>query len=115
MKPEDYTQLLEQAVASEYGITLHVGTDELTLPLSYPQQRIRRQLYEARDRARRAGNHSFDGLSIITRMEEGQVWIIKREFVQNPPRDDGLGLPSGRTLAVEELPERIAARGPSKN
>ena len=85
MTPDDYIHLLEKAAASKFGLALEVGQGQNTLPPSFPLQQFRRRLYYARENARKAGNRSFDDLSMLLR-PDGEVWIVKRQCIRNAIR-----------------------------
>ncbi len=107
MAPINYVELLEQAMQAKYGIALEV-------PDHRTARRLRRKLYGIRDKARKGGDHSLDGLSILILLDF-EVWIVKREFLPNQPLDDGILLASNRSLESDELPRRIGVRGPGRS
>ena len=107
MNPDDYLKLLQEAVASEYGV-------RLCLQGWTPAHRLRRRLYAARDRARARGDRSFDHLSVILDVS-GAVLIVRRDQLPEcTDPDDGLGA-HGAPLNGDELPKRVFARGPRRS
>jgi len=112
LKPEDYDALLRQARDSEYGI-------RLAMQGFTPAARVRRQLYSARDRARKNGDKSFDCLSVIFNgradiFGPGEIWVVRRDRlpVLDEPDDKLEAYPSD--LELRDLPFTIRARGPKR-
>ena len=105
MTPDDYLDLLQQAVDSDHGI-------RLCMKGWTPTVRVRRRLYAARDRARARGDRSFDSLSVIAH-DSGEMRIVRRDRLPgHGDSDDGLGAyPS--SLDSDEVPPAVLARGPS--
>jgi len=98
--------IMRAACTADYGIIVGV------MPASAAHS-LRRQLYGERERQRRRGVADFDGLSFLVKRptvrDPGyQVWIIKREKLRGGP--PSFAWPS-RSLALEEMPFRVAARG----
>ena len=85
MTASDYRSLLEEAIDSEWGLRMSVGD-------SLRARAIRRRLYLARERARRLGDRSFDGLSFLLR-QSGEVWIVRPV---DPLKWGAIALISGR-------------------
>ena len=107
MIDDDYRALFDRALSGKYGIALEV-------PDHRTARRLRRKLYGIRDKARKAGDHSLDGLSILILLDF-EVWIVKREFLPNQPLDDGILLASNRSLESDELPRRIGVLWPGRS
>ncbi len=107
MTDDDYRAMFDRALSGKCGIALEV-------PDHRTARRLRRKLYGIRDKARNAGDHSLDGLSILILLDF-EVWIVKRESLPNQPLDDGILLASNRSLEPDELPRRIGVRGPGRS
>ena len=107
MIDDDYRALFDRALSSAYGIAVEV-------PDHRTARRLRRKLYGVRDKARKDGDHSLDGLSVLILLDF-EVWIVKRESLPNQPLDDGILLASNRSLESDELPRRIGVRGPGRS
>ncbi len=107
MIDDEYRALFDRALSSAYGIAMEV-------PDHRTARRLRRKLYGIRDKARKVGDHSLDGLSILVLLGF-EVWIVKREVLPNQPLDDGILLASNRSLEPDELPRRIGVRGPGRS
>jgi hypothetical protein len=100
------SELLDQAAASAFGLALSVTDAEAA-------RRFRRQLYSAREAARRSGDKRFDSLSVLVRNSSGgpEVWIVRHEALPGsiPPQ-----VTAYRDLSLFEVPRTIGVRGPSR-
>jgi hypothetical protein len=138
MTRDEYLALFRQAAEAEYGIVVTVavtnddedpppennknppGANQRNTHDPFPTdldglataRRFRRKLYYFRDQARRAGDHSFDELSVLVR-RTGEVVIVRQDRLRNRIKGDGVqGVV--RDLQGDELPYSVGARGPSR-
>ncbi|BAE49290.1 hypothetical protein [Paramagnetospirillum magneticum] len=92
----------DRALAADVGIVLSVADPR-------EARRLRRRLYELRDRERRAtGSTPYDSISILIRPDE--VWLVNRNSI---PKASTPVPPPSRDLTLAELPT-IRARGPHR-
>ncbi len=95
MTRDDYLALLRQALSAPPGVALEFG-DWVTA------ERARGRLYRLRNALRRAGDHSFDSLSLVTK-PHGGLWIVRRDKLPRRDMEDGLSSES-RQISRDELP-----------
>jgi hypothetical protein len=137
MTRDEYLALFRQAAEAEYGIVVTVGvaadgecpslekkshqSDQNDTDIPFPSdldgldaaRRFRRKLYYFRDQARRSGDRSFDGLSVLVR-RNGEVMIARQDRLGSRTKgDDVQGVI--RALKGDELPYSVGARGPSRH
>ncbi|MEQ8735658.1 MAG: hypothetical protein RIC29_12100 [Rhodospirillaceae bacterium] len=105
MKPEDYISALCIALTKAHGIIIDVP-DAKTL------RRVRRRLYQARDRARKESDTSFDDLSFIER-NSFELWVVKRSALPRRIQHDDLSF-GHRDIDPGDVPTRPNVRGPNK-
>jgi hypothetical protein len=138
MTRDDYLALFRQATEADYGIVVTVavskddegplaknnktppGADQCYAHDPFPDdldglaaaRRFRRKLYYFRDQLRRAGDQTYDGLSVLVR-RSGEVVIVRQDRLRNRTKGDGVqGVV--RALQPDELPYSVGARGPSR-
>jgi len=95
---DDYLTLLRQALTTPHGIALDF--DDWV-----KAERARRRIYSLRDALRRAGDDSFDILSLVMR-PHGKLLIVRRDKLLHHDREDGLSAES-RPISRDELPDRF--------
>ncbi len=98
MTPDDYLALLRQALSTPHGVALELGDFDKA-------ERARRRIYGLRDHLRRAGDTSFDNLSLVIQ-PYGDLWIVRRDRLPRRNRDDGLSMES-RQISRDELPDHF--------
>ncbi len=79
MTRNDDLSLLRNALSTPHGVALEFGD-------WVKAERARRRIYSLRDALRRAGDDSFDILSLVMR-PYGRLLIVRRDRL--PPRDRG--------------------------
>ena len=97
MTRDDYLGLLRQALSSPHGIALELGD-------WVKAERARGRLYRLRSALRRAGDDSFDNLSLVVK-PFGGLWIVRRDRLPHNG-EDGLSTES-RPLSRDELPGKF--------
>ena len=98
MTRNDYEALLRHAVSTPHGIALEFGDYDKA-------ERARRRIYSLRDALRRAGDDSFDILSLVMR-PHGKLLIVRRDRLPRCNMEDGLSAES-RPVSRDELPDRF--------
>ena len=101
MTRDEYLALLRSALLTEHGVALEFGN-------FYEAERARRRIYGIRDHLRRAGDDSFDSLSLVMK-PFGRLWIVRRDRLPRRDTEDGLSAES-RRLIRDELPSRFGYR-----
>jgi len=94
---EDYLTLLREALSSPYGVSLEF--DDWV-----QAEQARRRFYSLRDSLRRAGDDSFDILSLM--QSYGRLLIVRRDRLPRHQMEDGL-LAKSRPVRRDELPDRF--------
>ncbi len=95
---DDYLALLRQALASPHGIGLDF--DDWV-----KAERARRRIYSLRDALRRAGDDSFDILSLVMR-PHGKLLIVRRDKLPRRDMEDGLSMEC-HPISADELPDKF--------
>ena len=98
MTRDEYLALLRSALTSPHGVALEF--DDWV-----KAERARGRFYRLRRALRRAGDTSFDDLSLITR-PFGGLWIVRRDQLPRRDGEDGLSAES-RPIARDELPDKF--------
>ena len=98
MTSDDYAALLRQALSSPHGVALDF--DDWVMA-----ERARGRLYRLRSALRRAGDTSFDDLSLVVR-PCGGLWIVRRDKLPRHNMEDGLPMES-RPIEQDELPDHF--------
>ncbi len=98
MTRADYLTLLRRALATPHGVALEFGD-------WVKAERARRRIYSLRDTLRRAGDDSFDILSLVMR-PHGKLLIVRRDRLPRRKVEDGLSAES-RPISRDELPDRF--------
>ena len=98
MTRDDYLHLLRRALTTPHGIALDF--DDWV-----KAERARRRIYSLRDALRRAGDDSFDNLSLVMK-PFGGLWIVRRDRLPRRKMEDGLSAES-RPVSRDELPDRF--------
>ncbi len=98
MTRDDYLALLRQALSTPHGVALEFD-DWVTA------ERARGRLYRLRCALRRAGDNSFDSLSLVTQ-PYGGLWIVRRDRLPRRDMEDGLSAES-RQISRDELPDHF--------
>ncbi len=98
MTRADYLALFRRALSSQHGVALEFGD-------WVKAERARRRIYSLRDALRRAGDDSFDILSLVMR-PHGRLLIVRRDRLPRRDMEDGLSAES-RELCPDELPDRF--------
>ncbi len=98
MTRDDYLTLLRQALSAPHGVALEFGD-------WVKAERARGRLYRLRNDLRRAGDDSFDSLSLVTK-PYGDLWIVRRDRLPRRDMEDGLSAES-RQISRDELPDHF--------
>ncbi len=98
MTQNDYLALLRQALSSPHGVALDF--DDWV-----KAERARGRIYRLRNALRRAGDDSFDSLSLVVK-PFGGLWIVRRDRLPRRDMEDGLSAES-RPIDRDELPDRF--------
>ncbi len=94
----EYLALLRQALSTPHGVALEF--DDWV-----KAERARGRLYRLRSALRRAGDTSFDDLSMVMR-PYGELWIVRRDRLPRRNMEDGLSTES-RPINRDELPAKF--------
>ncbi len=95
---DEYLALLRQALSTPHGVALEF--DDWV-----QAERARGRLYRLRSNLRRAGDHSFDSLSLVMQ-PYGDLWIVRRDRLPQRDMEDGLSAES-HVLRRDELPDHF--------
>ncbi len=98
MTRDDYLVLLRRALSAEHGIALEFGD-------WVKAERARGRFYHLRSALRRAGDTSFDDLSLVMK-PFGGLWIVRRDRLPRCVGEDGLSAKS-RPVNRDELPDKF--------
>ena len=98
MTRDDYLALLRQALSSPHGVALDF--DDWV-----KAERARGRIYRLRNALRRAGDTSFDDLSLVVK-PFGGLWIVRRDRLPRRNMEDGLSAES-RPIDRDELPRKF--------
>ena len=98
MTRNDYLSLLRRARSTPHGVALEFGD-------WVKAERARRRIYSLRDALRRAGDDSFDILSLVMR-PHGRLLIVRRDRLPRRDIEDGLSV-EVRPVSPDELPDRF--------
>ncbi len=98
MTRDDYLALLQRALSSPHGIALEFGD-------WVKAEQARGRFYRLRSALRRAGDDSFDNLSLVIK-PFGGLWIVRRDRLPCRNMEDGLSAES-RPISRDELPDRF--------
>ncbi len=98
MTRDDYLALLQRALSTPHGIALDF--DDWV-----KAERARGRLYRLRSALRRAGDTSFDDLSLVMK-PFGGLWIVRRDRLPRRNMEDGLSTES-RPIGRDELPAKF--------
>ena len=98
MTRNDYHSLLRNALSTPHGVALEFGD-------WVKAEQARRRIYSLRDALRRAGDDSFDILSLVMR-PHGVLLIVRRDQLPKCDIEDGLSAES-RPISRDELPDRF--------
>ena len=98
MTRDDYLALLRQALTSQHGVALEFGD-------WVKAEQARSRIYRLRSALRRAGDNSFDDLSLVMK-PFGGLWIVRRDRLPRRNGEDGLSAKS-RPLSSDELPDHF--------
>ena len=98
MTRDDYLALLREALATPHGVALVFGD-------WVKAERARGRLYRLRNALRRAGDDSFDNLSLVMK-PFGGLWIVRRDQLPRRDMEDGLSAES-RPIGRDELPAKF--------
>ncbi len=98
MTRTDYLTLLRQALSTPHGVALEFGDFDKA-------EKARSRFYRLRNAFRRAGDHSFDILSLVTK-PCGGLWIVRRDRLPRRDMEDGLSAES-RQISSDELPDHF--------
>ncbi len=98
MNRSEYLALLRQALSAPHGVALQF--DDWV-----QADRARGRFYRLRYALRRAGDHSFDSLSLVTK-PYGGLWIVRRDRLPRRDMEDGLSAES-RQISRDELPDHF--------
>ncbi len=98
MTRDDYLALLRRAASSPHGVALDF--DDWV-----KAERARGRIYRLRNALRRAGDDSFDNLSLVVK-PFGGLWIVRRDRLPRRDMEDGLSAAS-RTIDRDELPAKF--------
>ena len=98
MTRDDYLALLRRALASPHGVALQFGD-------WVKAERARGRLYRLRSALRRAGDTSFDDLSLVMQ-PGGDLLILRRDKLPRRNMEDGLSMEC-HPISREELPDKF--------
>ena len=98
MTLDDYLSLLRRALSTPHGVALEFGD-------WVKAERARGRFYRIRSALRRAGDDSFDILSLLMQ-PHGRLLIVRRDRLPKCNMEDGLSAES-RAIGREELPDRF--------
>ena len=97
MTRDDYLALLQRALSTPHGVALEFGD-------WVKAEQARGRLYRLRSALRRAGDTSFDDLSLVMK-PFGGLWIVRRDRLPHN-LEDGLSAES-RPIGRDELPVKF--------
>lgn len=84
----------------------------LALPDDQAARRFRRSFYGLRERRRRQGDTSWDGLAIVLAHDKpGTIHLIKKSDVQSIPAAREHAVAEAWPLSPLQLPRRLTSRG----
>jgi len=95
---DDYLALLREALSTPHGVALEF--DDWV-----QAEQARRKIYSLRDALRRAGDDTFDILSLVMQ-PHGGLLIVRRDRLPRCNMEDGLSAKS-RPVSRDELPDRF--------
>ncbi len=98
MTQDDYLALLRRALSTPHGVALEFED-------WVKAERARRRIYSLRDALRRAGDDSFDILSLVMR-PHGKLLIVRRDKLPRRNLEDGLSMKC-HSISREELPDKF--------
>ncbi len=98
MNRDDYLALLRQALSTPHGVALDFHD-------WVKAERARRRIYSLRNALRRAGDDSFDILSLVMQ-PHGKLLIVRRDRLPRRDTEDGLTAES-RPISRDELPKKF--------
>ena len=98
MNRDDYLALLREALATPHGVALEFGD-------WVKDERARGRLYRLRSARRRAGDTSFDNLSLVMQ-PSGDLLILRRDKLPRRDMQDGLSMDC-HPISREELPDKF--------
>ncbi len=98
MTRDDYLALLQRARTTPHGIALEFED-------WVKAERARRRIYSLRDALRRAGDDSFDILSLVMR-PHGKLLIVRRDKLPRRDIEDGLSMKC-HPISADELPDKF--------
>ena len=98
MTRDDYLALLRRALATPHGVALDF--DDWV-----KAERARGRIYRLRSALRRAGDDSFDNLSLVMK-PGGDLLILRRDRLPRCNMEDGLSTAS-RAIGRDELPDKF--------
>ena len=98
MTRDDYLALLRRALTTPHGVALEFGD-------WVKAEQARGRLYRLRSALRRAGDDSFDNLSLVIK-PFGGLWIVRRDRLPRRDMEDGLSAES-RPIDRDELPAKF--------
>ena len=98
---DDYLTLLREALSTPYGVLLEFED-------WVQAEQARRRIYSLRDSLRRAGDDSFDILSLVMQ-PYGRLLIVRRDRLPRCNMADGLSAKS-RPVRRDELPDKFGYR-----
>ncbi len=99
MTRDDYLALLRRALSTPHGVALELGD------WVKAAERARGRLYRLRSALRRAGDTSFDDLSLVVK-PGGGLLILRRDRLPRCHGEDDLSAES-RPLSRDELPGKF--------
>ncbi len=98
MTRDEYLTVLRRALSAQHGVALEFGD-------WVKAERARRRIYSLRDALRRAGDDTFDILSLVMQ-PHGRLLIVRRDQLPRRNMEDGLSA-EVRPVSREELPDRF--------
>ncbi len=98
MTRADYLALLQRALSTPHGVAMEFGDWTKA-------ERARGRFYRLRSALRRAGDDSFDDLSLVVK-PFGGLWIVRRDRLPRRNMEDGLSAAS-RPIDRDELPRKF--------
>ncbi len=98
MNRDDYLALLREALSNQHGVALEFED-------WVEAEQARRRIYSLRDSLRRAGDDSFDILSLVMQ-PHARLLIVRRDRLPRHNMEDGLSAKS-RLVRRDELPDKF--------